>query len=134
MVNNKNTIDKTTKVIHWTARILGSISGAFWVFALTLSTIIESKLGVKPTPEAKLEGTILGCLVAIVVIGVIIAWFREGIGGIITVISAIALSIFSYISAGHNKIFAMLTSGIPFLIAGILFLISWWGMRKLKIS
>ncbi|GAG69674.1 unnamed protein product, partial [marine sediment metagenome] len=47
MVNNKKTIDKTTKVIRWTARILGSISGAFWVLALTLSTIMESKLEVK---------------------------------------------------------------------------------------
>lgn len=134
MVNNKKTIDKTTKVIRWTARILGSISGAFWVLALTLSTIMESKLEVKPTPEAKLEGIVLGILVAIVVIGVIIAWFREGTGGFITLIDAVALSIFAYISAGRNKFFAMLTSGIPFLIAGILFLISWWRSKKLKIS
>ncbi|MGB3346148.1 MAG: hypothetical protein WBA71_02675 [Candidatus Humimicrobiia bacterium] len=131
MVNNKKTIDKTTKVIRWTSRILGSISGAFWVLALTLSTIMESKLGVEPTPEAKLEGTVLGFLIAIVVIGVIIAWFREGIGGFLTTLGAIALSIFSYISAGHNKIFAVLTSGIPFLIAGILFLISWWRLKRL---
>jgi len=134
MVNNKKTNDRTTKVIHWTARILGVISGAFWVLALTLSTIVEYKKGVEPTPEAKLEGTILGCLVAIVVIGVFIAWFREGIGGFITTLGAIALCIFSYISAGRNKFFAMLTSGIPFLIAGILFLISWWRSKKLKIS
>jgi len=70
-------------------------------------------------------------LIAVVVIGVIIAWFREGIGGFITLIGAVALSIFAYISAGHNKIFAMLTSGIPFLIAGILFLISWWRRKSL---
>ncbi len=130
MVNNKKNIDKTTKIIHWTARILGSISGAFWVLALTLSTIMESKLGVEPTPEAKLEGTILGCLVAVVVIGVIIAWFREGIGGLIVVIGGIVLSIFAYITAGHNKVLAMASSGIPFLIAGILFLISWRGIKK----
>ena len=131
MANNKKTIDKTTKVIHWTARVLGSVSGAFWVLALTLSTIVEYKKGVEPTPEAKLEGTVLGFLIAVVVIGVIIAWFREGIGGFITLIGAVALSIFAYISAGHNKIFAMLTSGIPFLIAGILFLISWWRRKSL---
>lgn len=132
MVNNKKNIDKTTKIIHWTARILGSISGAFWVLALTLSTIMESKLGVEPTPEAKLEGIILGCLVAVVVIGVIIAWFREGIGGLIVVIGGIVLSIFAYITAGHNKVLAMASSGIPFLIAGILFLIYWRKTRKLK--
>jgi len=130
MENNKKAVDKTTRVIKWTARILGSISGALWVFALTLSTIMESGLGVEPTPEAKLEGTVLGFLMVIVVIGIIIAWFKEGVGGIITTLGAIALSIFAYISAGHNKIFAMLTSGIPFLIAGILFLISLWRLRK----
>ncbi len=132
MVNNKKNSDKTTKIIHWTARILGSISGVFWVLALTLSTIMESELGVEPTPEAKLEGTILGCLVAVVVIGVIIAWFREGIGGLIVVIGGIVLSIFAYITAGHNKVLAMASSGIPFLIAGILFLIYWRRTRKLK--
>lgn len=132
MVNNKKNIDKTTKIIHWTARILGSISGAFWVLALTLSTIMESKLGVEPTPEAKLEGTILGCLVAVVVIGVTIAWWCEGIGGLIVVIGGIVLSIFAYITAGHNKVLAMASSGIPFLIAGILFLIYWRRTRKLK--
>jgi len=134
MANNKKTIDKTTKVIHWTARILGSVSGAFWVLALTLSTIVEYKKGVEPAPEAKLEGTILGFLIAIVVIGVIITWFKEGIGGVITVIGAIALSIFSYISAGHNKIFAMLISGVPFLVAGILFLIGWRRTKRSHIS
>ncbi len=74
----------------------------------------------------------MGILVFISSVGVTIAWFREGIGGLIVVIGGIVLSIFAYITAGHNKVLAMTSSGIPFLIAGILFLIYWRRTRKLK--
>jgi len=64
------------------------------------------------------------------VAGVIIAWWKEKIDGIIIVAAAASLCTFSYIEAGHNKILAMLFSGFPFLISGILFLISWWRSKK----
>ena len=62
--------------------------------------------------------------------GILIAWWNEKTGGIIITIAAAALCIFAYIDAGHHKIFAMLTSGFPFLISGILFLIGWWILKK----
>ena len=64
------------------------------------------------------------------VVGVIIAWSREKIGGTVVLIGAIALSTFGYITAGFNKLFAMLVAGGPFLVAGILFLTSWRRSRK----
>jgi len=43
---------------------------------------------------------------------------------------AVAHSTFAYFSAGHNKGLAMLISGGPFLIVGLLFVGSWWKREK----
>ena len=114
------TSNRKVKWMRWAARIIGIIVAGFWVLSLIASSIAEFG-----TPII-LEGIILGVLVAINTAGVIIAWRREKVGGIIIVASAVMLSIFAYISAGHNKIFAVLFSGFPFLISGIIFLVSWW--------
>ncbi len=124
MKNISNSNDRTAKRIRWAARVIGIIVGAFWVISLIASSIAEFG-----TPVL-IEGYILAGLVTINVTGVIIAWWKEKIGGIIIVAAAAALCTFSYIEAGHNKILAMLFSGFPFLISGILFLIIWWRSKK----
>jgi len=67
-------------------------------------------------------------------LGVLIAWRREGIGGAILVIYAVMFSTFAYFSAGRNKGFAMLVSGGPFLLIGILFLATWRRSRQRSVS
>jgi len=54
-----------------------------------------------------------------------IAWRDERLGGMVVVAGALALSVFAYVTAGHNKALAVLVSGIPFLVSGVLFLASW---------
>jgi uncharacterized membrane protein HdeD (DUF308 family) len=75
--------------------------------------------------------------IIIFAIGVIIAWFKEKIGGIILVVSAVAASIFSIIAGLNNPNFdfmdLIILAGIPFLIIGILFLVYWWRSRKLSV-
>jgi len=120
--------NRAARIIIWIARIIGSISGAFWALSLIGSTITE--IGTPVTTGVMIEGLILGGLVVVISTGIIIAWWNEKTGGIIITIAAAALCIFAYIDAGHHKIFAMLTSGFPFLISGILFLIGWWILKK----
>ncbi len=116
--------NRPTAIIIWAARILGTISGAFWLFALIGGFIQE--LGT-PIP---IDGMILGGLITINAAGVIIAWRKEKIGAIIIIAAAVSLCTFSYIDAGHHKIFALLFSGSPFLLSGILFIIGWWRLKK----
>jgi hypothetical protein len=71
------------------------------------------------------EGTRLAGLLIITVLGVLIAWSREGIGGVLLVAGAIMLGAFSYVTAEHDKVWNMLFIGGPFLVAGILFLACW---------
>jgi hypothetical protein len=72
-----------------------------------------------------LEGTILAGLLLITVVGVLIAWIREGIGGTLLVVGAIVLSAFSYVTAEHGKAWNTLFMSGLFLAAGILFLVCW---------
>jgi hypothetical protein len=72
-----------------------------------------------------LEETILAGLLTITVVGVLIAWSREGIGGALLVVGAVVLGAFSYVIAEHDKVWNMLFISGPFLVAGILFLACW---------
>ncbi len=123
MANVSNTGDRAAKWMRWIARGIGSLVVAFWLFMGIGYGIVESG-------PWTLEDTIMTGLVITSVLGVLIAWWREGIGGIILVVCAVAHSTFAYIVAGHNKGFAMLISGGPFLLIGILFLASGWRSRR----
>jgi uncharacterized membrane protein HdeD (DUF308 family) len=74
----------------------------------------------------------------ILAIGVIIAWFKEKIGGIILIAGAVAGSIFSIIVGLNNPDFDlldfMILAALPFIIIGILFLVYWWKSRKQSVS
>lgn len=122
MASTQQATDSKTKWMRWIARGIGSLAGAFWLLSLIASLIAEVMGGYTTW---SLEGTMLGGLVTFAALGVLIAWRREGSGGMIVLIGAIALCTFAYVTAGHNKVFAMLISGGPFLVAGVLFLACW---------
>lgn len=118
MKNKKKRSLKTTKT-GWTARVIGSLAGLFWMFSVISHAIIEFG------EPVLWEGYFIGSATVILSAGIILAWFKEKAGGIFLVAASLAFMVFSYLVAGHNKIFAALVSGFPFLVAGILFLISW---------
>jgi hypothetical protein len=115
--------DGATKWIRWIARGLGSLVAGLWLLTGILHAFVE------PEPWT-LESSILAVLIIASAVGVLIAWWREGIGGTIVVVVGIAYSAFAWVAAGHNKGFAMLISGGPFLVVGTLFLVSWWSSDK----
>ena len=122
-MKNIDTVGQAEKWIRWLARGTGSLAAAFWLFVGIVA-------GISETEPWTVESAILAGLILSSALGVLIAWFREGIGGGIVVMCAIAHSTFAYIVSGHNKGFAMLITGGPFLLSGILFLISWWRSKK----
>ena len=112
------------RAVKWTHRLglgMGSLAGVFWLISV-VGSLIDELLG-EHTPFT-LEGAALGGLVLLAVVGVLIAWRWEGIGGTMEVIGGIGLSTFAYLTAGSNKVFAMSVSGLPFLVSGVLLLIS----------
>jgi len=124
MSTHPSSPDKTTKLLRTIARALGTLMAAFWLFIVVMSVLYE------PGP-LDVESAILAVLILFSVAGVILAWFREGPGGAVLVLVGLAHCAFAYIAAGHNQAFAILVSGGPFLLIGLLFLLVW---RRLKAS
>ena len=111
--------NKQSNILMWFARIGGLIVSAFWLFSLAASAIGES---IGSRLSLTLEGVLLSILVLASVIGVAVSWKNPLTGGKITIISSLFLCIFAYFSAGHNRMFAVAVSGLPFFLVGLLFI------------
>ena len=125
MAHIGNARNQTTKWIRWIARGIGSFVATYWLFMGIGYGIAEAE----PWPP---ESLIMAALISTSVLGVVVAWLREGVGGLILAIVAAAHSAFAYVAAGHNQGFAMLISGGPFLLIGSLFLVIWHRSRMLE--
>jgi len=113
---------KQSTTLMWFARIGGVIVSIFWLTSLFASAIGES---IESQLNLTLEGILLSILIVASTIGVGIAWKHPLTGGKITVISSLFLCIFAFFSAGHNKIFAVAVSGLPYFLVGVLFIQSY---------
>lgn len=107
-----------TEWLRWLARGVGSLLAVIWLFV----GLAHAILGDEPWT---VESYFMAGFMAGGVIMPIIAWRWEKTGGSLLILFGLIFSTFAYFSAGHNRWFAVLISGIPFLIAGILFLASW---------
>ncbi len=124
-------INKNTRAICWIARMLGTVLAVYLVFSNVVA-LITNFMAWDFIAYASFA------FIVICAVGVIVAWFKEKIGGIILVVSAVAVSIFSIIVGLNNPNFdfmdLIILVGLPFLIIGILFLVYWWKSRKLSAS
>lgn len=71
-------------------------------------------------------GALFMLLLLIGLIGLVAAWWHEGVGGFVAVASAIGLAIVAYRLALHHPLFSAFAYSSPFLISGLLFLGCWW--------
>lgn len=110
--------DCSTNVMHWTARVVSTIIGAF----IFIVMILEMSF---PHAAFTIEGIILSGLAFFAIASVIMGWKREDIGGIMLLLSGSALGAFAYITSGHNNFKMMSAFFIIFATPGILYLLSW---------
>ena len=132
MAKTKYTYNLATKLLRWFARAIGSL-----LAAVCLLLLIFSDKGVSNRVEILLLVILLGLFIT-TVLGVGIAWWREKIGGIILVICAIAMVTLHFIGTWGapnigNRVRLMLIFGVPILVPGILFLVSYWKSSRSKI-
>lgn len=104
--------------IRIAARLIGVAASSFWVFVLVTAAIVE---GVRPI---EVEGLLLAGLVLVATAGVVLSFFRERAGGILTLVVGITLALFALATAGRNHWLAVAVSGAPFMVAGILSVIA----------
>jgi hypothetical protein len=116
-------IEKGSTHLRWFARLIGTLGAGMWMFII-IGSIVK---GLGPLDP---ESLFLSILILLSTFSVVVAWRREGLGGAMVLASGIAYAIFSWIAAGRNKLFAAAISGGPFILSGILFLLSWRSQKE----
>ena len=129
---NKNTRAILWNIkIRWIARFLGTTCAVYAVFSTVAGLI---RIGNLTAWDFLAYGST--AFFIIFVVGVIVAWFREKIGGIILVANAVAASIFGIIFGirTDSDLSMLIFFAVCFLIIGIVFLVYWWKSRNLSAS
>ena len=87
--------------------------------------IVGSAITREPVEEDALaEGIAVTILAIANILGVVLAFRRERLGGMVLVATGLAFSIFAIFSAGRNHALAAAVSGGPFIVSGVLFLLA----------
>jgi hypothetical protein len=105
------------RILRIFAKTFAALAAAFWLFAIIADFIVALQ---KEQDPFLLEGLLLTLLVLINSVGALLAWWRAKTAAIVLILGGVALSIFAVLSAGHNHLLAVLVSGAPFLLAGLL--------------
>lgn len=110
------------KIIRWTARISGALLAVFCLI-LFIGYLIEGMN--KPTSHAGFEkyNIIVFAAWGIGLASFILAWWKEGLGGLISFISLVLFNILAATSPVEGSTYNPLL--LIFLIPSLLFLISW---------
>lgn len=103
--------------LRWAARAIVVLWCAFWIYFNIGSGIVEAGgLGWRSAAGHF-------ALAAVILAAAVVSWFFEGIGGMLLVLLALALSYFYVIPAGfftRNGMFLLLTLVLPALVAGLM--------------
>lgn len=108
-------------VVHWLARAISTLAAAFWLLILLDIIACDVLVGFVCL---NWEIALLISLVVFSCLSVIIAWHRERIGGIVMIIWGLVFSVIAIVTSNSQRAFSIMVSGVPFIIAGILFLAS----------
>jgi len=122
--SKKNTPSTSLRLI---ARITGTIWVIFYLFVIVVGYLesIQIKPGHVSQPDDILLIPIVACLL-IALTGLIIAWWRAGIGGLISLFGFIIVEVLSIISP--KFIFPLPIFAIS-LLPSILYLVYWWKVK-----
>ena len=110
---------KNTKWLRWLARGIGTLAAGFWLIVILITAFVGDE-------EFTFQSWILIILIIASAWSVVAAWGWELIGGACVLACGLAHAVFALISSGHNHALAVAVSGVPFLLSGSLFLLSWF--------
>ena len=118
--------DKWIKTLRKIARIWSGVVIGLGIL-IFIAEIIEAKT-MELAPYPWFENLIPASLF-LGVLGLAIAWKREGIGGAMAVGFAVT-SLLIYIATGRTKVGVVALILSPIALPGTLFLIYWWGSKS----
>lgn len=139
---------RLAKGMRWAARIIG-LPVTFFGLMMAVGEGVQSSLteGFGPINLAFLGGSFIVLSMVIAGAGCIISWWRVRLAGILLVLTLFGLITAGILAGGPidyperfslSFILANIRQasimGSPFLVAGVLFLLSWWLTRKTSLQ
>jgi len=117
--------NKDLKAIRWTARIVGTVMALFCLFFF-IGSIFEGagKSNFSIEPFNMILFTFWGTGLA----AFILAWWKEGLGGFISLISLIIFNILAALNPVPGSRYSIIL--LFFLIPSVLFTYYWYQMKK----
>jgi hypothetical protein len=109
-------------VARWLARGIGTLAAAVWLLIMLDILACDLLVGFVCLSW---ETVLLVVIAVFSMLSVIIAWWREGIGGCVMLVWGLTFTIIAYVTSRLQHVYSMLITGVPFIIAGFLFLVSW---------
>ena len=120
--------ERQVKRMRLAARIIALGAAGFLLISMIGSAIAEAPA--EGSETAAIEGILLVVIGGVALAGGILSWWRERLAGILLVLAAMAMGIHIGVVAGRNQFIVWLVMGLPFLVAGLLFLSSWRLSKK----
>jgi hypothetical protein len=112
---------KSINIIRWTALIIGTLLVVFVVFFF-IGSLLEGRN--KPGPGLDTYTIITFVVWGIGLAGLLLAIWKPGIGGLISLLSFIVFNILAAFNPNPDSSYTVVL--LIFLLLSILFLIFWW--------
>lgn len=128
-MTNAQKINGRTSAMRWTARILAiATAGLFAYF------VIEFGPRIFPNLSWGAQGIPLLAVVGMAVIGTVLAWRWELLGGALTLGGALVTMILVCAGSGLDMFLCALFFALPLLVAGALYLSCCWQKRVIRLA
>lgn len=125
MTEGQSTKDGWTRGMRWAARILSLVAIALFVVYLVQSGASQISALSWTSPQG--IPLLIALLVALA--GVLIAWRWELVGGILTIVAAVAIIAQTCLGSGPIMFLCSLFFTLPLLVGGVLYLACGWRSR-----
>ena len=116
-MNTTNKAKKTICILRWTTRILGILIALLFIVFFLGETDFS-----QPPRVTTAETFMILCIPIMLLIGILVAWKREVMGGMIIVMSILLFNIVAMISEGFSfelEFGVFLSVGLLFIICGV---------------
>jgi hypothetical protein len=114
--------------IRWLARTISTLAAVFWLLILLDIIACDMLVGFVCV---NWEMALLLGVALFSILSVVIAWRKEGMGGIVMLVWGLVFSAIAIITSTSQRVYSVCVSGLPFIVAGIMFLMSdWWQTYK----